>query len=133
MLGVLRSRSPPVKDLWVFRQMSTCGSDFCPEWFRQLDLAHFDTFIWPTSEPVFWIGLFKKMTSHLLQDRPLWPLDLPELPECRGPAPKIGGCRWRGKRREPVGRLEFPPPPARPASKAGGRKAAFRIKAVIEG
>ena len=31
MLGVLRSRSPPVKDLWVFRQMSTRGSDFCPE------------------------------------------------------------------------------------------------------
>ena len=30
------------------------------DWFRQLDLAHFDTFIWPTPEPVFWIESFNK-------------------------------------------------------------------------
>ena len=46
--------------------------------------------------------------------------------------PQNGGCRWRGKRREPVGRLEFPPPPAMLASKAGRWEAALRIKDMIE-
>ncbi|MFZ2446310.1 MAG: lipocalin-like domain-containing protein [Syntrophobacteraceae bacterium] len=33
-------------------------------WFRQLDLAHFDIFIWPTPKPVFQIRFIKPNDPH---------------------------------------------------------------------
>ena len=77
-------------------------------WFRQLDLAPFDTFIWPHPQ-----SLSRNSFISVLA-----------LPEVRVPTPKIRGCRWRLKRREPVGRLEFQPPPAK---LAGSRSRDFSL------
>ena len=76
----------------------------------------FVNLIWPTlilsfgppAEPVFWI-VFYNTGGSPFSGLSLW--SSYRFPALIVPS-KIGGCRWRGKRREPVGRLEFPTPPA---------------------
>ena len=54
-LGDIFAKDDPNDDILMVinAQCDLIYSPDTPKWFRQLDLAHFDIFIWPTPKPVF--------------------------------------------------------------------------------